>query len=247
MIFARPINTKGKDPIVSTTYLGKDHPGIDYAYPDGEPIYASADGKVVIAKDSETRKWIANPPSDPFPPPRGLRTEDYGNLTRIDHAEGYATLYAHQLFNSLVVKLGDTVKKGQLIGKVGSTGNSTGNHLHWEVRKNNVAVDPRQIMDMGFSNYGTSVTSSGTTPTPSNIETKKSVQVDKIASWLKDEGYATDAGTEQYFNNPADPDKFFNKVKAVIAQVKVQVDTQIVKEEGRLQGRKEIKDAVAKL
>ena len=94
------------------------------------------------------------------------------------------------------------------------------------------------------------VTSSGTAPTPpNNMETKKAVQVDKIASWFKEQGYATDAGTEQYFNNPADPDKFFNKVKAVIAQVKqtdpnAQAKIQAAKDEGIRQGTedKRVKD-----
>lgn len=86
------------------------------------------------------------------------------------------------------------------------------------------------------------VTSSGTTPQPPMNETKKAVQVDKIASWFKDQGYAMDSGTEQYFNNPADPDKFFNKVKSVVAQGQP-VDTAKIKEEGRQIGLKQVKDA----
>lgn len=153
MNFARPINTQIPN---VTTIFGPNHKGTDYGYPVGTPIYASADGKVVLVKSNETRQWIANTASDPYKPAQGTRallTEDYGNFVKIDHGQGYETLYAHQKANSILVKVGDQVKKGQLIGFVGSTGNSTGNHVHWEVRKNGIVIDPLPLLDAAFSGY----------------------------------------------------------------------------------------------
>lgn len=60
----------------------------------------------------------------------------------ISHGNGNTTLYAHMTLGSQRVEVGDTVKQGQVIGLVGSTGRSTGNHLHYEVRVNNVRIDP---------------------------------------------------------------------------------------------------------
>lgn len=153
--FARPINTGGNSANVSAPF-GPGHPGIDYAYPEGTNIYASEDGEVIIAKGNEQRKWIANTQSDPFyisGKTRALRTEDYGNMVKIQHADGYSTLSAHMKYNSLAVKVGDKVKKGQLIGQVGSTGNSTGNHTHWETRKNDQTFDPATMFDATFTGY----------------------------------------------------------------------------------------------
>ena len=64
----------------------------------------------------------------------------YGNVVEIEHFDNKKTLYAHN--NSIVVKVGDVVKKGQIISKVGSTGNSTGNHVHFELRINNKRINP---------------------------------------------------------------------------------------------------------
>ncbi len=94
------------------------HNGFDLAAPYGTPIYAADDGKVVIAK----------------------RSPSWGNYVTIDHGGGIMTLYAHA--SSLNVSAGQTVKKGDVIAYVGSTGWSTGNHLHFTVYKNGVAVDP---------------------------------------------------------------------------------------------------------
>ena len=94
------------------------HKGIDLAAPKGTPIYASADGTVKFA---------------------GTGT-GYGLYIRLTHDGGVETRYGH--CSQLLVKKGDKVKKGDLIALVGSTGISSGSHLHFEVRINGVAVDP---------------------------------------------------------------------------------------------------------
>lgn len=95
------------------------HEGIDFSAPTGTDIYAAGDGVVV----QNTRSNYG-----------------YGNILKIDHGYGYMTVYAH-LHKNLVRK-GQKVKRGQIIGTVGSTGLSTGPHLHYEVRKNDRRVNP---------------------------------------------------------------------------------------------------------
>lgn len=98
----------------------KKHDGLDISASGvyGAPAVAAADGIVIYA---------------------GVMG-GYGNCVMISHGSGIATLYGHG--SEIVSKLGQTVKKGDVIMKIGSTGNSTGPHLHFEVRKNGVAVDP---------------------------------------------------------------------------------------------------------
>jgi len=98
------------------------HEGLDFMAAAGTPIYAAADGIVAQAE----------------------KTPDYGNIVKVDHGSGLETRYAHAL--RLLVKAGDRVQKGQLIAEVGSTGRSTGAHLHFEVRLNGVALDPRKYL-----------------------------------------------------------------------------------------------------
>ncbi len=87
--------------------------GVDYGAPAGTPIYAAADGEVIVAKNSG---WNGG----------------YGLYVVVKHANGTQTLYAHNSRNAVAV--GEVVSAGQVIGYVGSTGKSTGNHLHFEVR-----------------------------------------------------------------------------------------------------------------
>lgn len=96
----------------------ENHNGLDLPAPRGTSIYAADAGKVVIARHSSS----------------------WGNYVTIDHGGGMMTLYAHA--SSLNVTVGQTVKKGDTIAYVGSTGWSTGNHLHFTVYKNGVAVNP---------------------------------------------------------------------------------------------------------
>ncbi|MEP7241080.1 MAG: M23 family metallopeptidase [Devosia sp.] len=105
-------------PIFHTRKL---HTGVDLASPRGTPIYAAGDGIV------ERAGWSSG----------------YGNFTLIKHVNGYETGYGHQ--SKLLVKAGDKVRQGQIIGLVGSTGNSTGNHLHFEIRINGNFVDPLSV------------------------------------------------------------------------------------------------------
>ena len=94
------------------------HEGIDISAALGTPIWAAAAGTVIHAG------WLGG----------------YGNLVVLDHGNGLATAYAHA--SAILVGLGQQVAQGETIALVGSTGNSSGPHLHFEVRVNGVAVDP---------------------------------------------------------------------------------------------------------
>ncbi len=100
------------------------HKGIDIAAKPGTDIVATADGIVIFSG----------------------RKGGYGNIVELRHANGLETRYAHNQRN--LVAEGDMVGKGQVIGKVGSTGRSTGPHVHFEVRRNGEAVDPMQYLDL---------------------------------------------------------------------------------------------------
>jgi murein DD-endopeptidase MepM/ murein hydrolase activator NlpD len=99
------------------------HAGIDLAGPSGTPIYATADGTITEA---------------------GWNSGGYGRLIKIDHGRGIETRYAH--LSSIGVAPGQRVTRGQVIGRMGSTGRSTGSHLHYEVRIDGRAVNPIPFM-----------------------------------------------------------------------------------------------------
>ncbi len=103
-------------------YYDKFHYGIDIPAYRGTDIYASKAGRVLVAKYHTS----------------------YGYYVLLDHGDGYQTLYAHA--SKLCVKAGDYVDQGQVIALVGTTGTSTGNHLHFEVRENGVKVDPLKFV-----------------------------------------------------------------------------------------------------
>lgn len=98
------------------------HEGLDFTANSGTPIRAAADGIVAMSE----------------------RTPDYGNIVKINHGSGLETRYAHA--SKLLVKAGERVVKGQVVAEVGSTGRSTGPHLHYEIRLNGNALDPRKYL-----------------------------------------------------------------------------------------------------
>ncbi len=104
------------DPVYKTT---KFHAGLDFSAPQGTPIYATADGVVSTA---------------------GSTGNGYGNHVIINHSYGYETLYGHMV--RVKVRNGQAVKRGEVIGWVGSTGKSTGPHCHYEVHKNGEKINP---------------------------------------------------------------------------------------------------------
>ncbi|HKK58163.1 MAG TPA: M23 family metallopeptidase [Salinivirga sp.] len=122
----RPISQK--DEIYISSYYGrrlhpiykrwKMHHGIDYAAQIGSPVYSTGKGIVKAA----------------------YYASGYGKVVKVDHGFGYLSIYAH--LNKYIVKKGDTIGRGQLVGYVGNTGSSTGPHLHYEIRKNNQTQNP---------------------------------------------------------------------------------------------------------
>ena len=114
--FRRPLNSSR----VSAGYLGyPGHRGIDFPSPQGTPVMAAESGTVTTVMYSN---------------------KSYGNRVIIDHGNGISTLYGHN--STIGVSLGQKVSKGQTIAGVGSTGNSTGNHVHFEIRINGKPINP---------------------------------------------------------------------------------------------------------
>lgn len=106
------------------------HLGTDYAARRGTPIFCSGDGKVVFAS----------------------RTRGYGNLVKIKHRGGYLTLYAHMKKFKKGLKVGDKLKGGDLVGYVGTTGLSTGPHLHFGLYKDGLAINPESLVSIQVKN-----------------------------------------------------------------------------------------------
>lgn len=98
------------------------HTGLDIAAPEGSPIHAALAGTVSFSG----------------------RQSRYGNIVIIEHSGGYTTIYAHNQQN--LVRRGERVSRGQLIAKVGSSGNATGSHVHFEVRRNGAPVNPEPFL-----------------------------------------------------------------------------------------------------
>jgi murein DD-endopeptidase MepM/ murein hydrolase activator NlpD len=115
------------DPFVHEAAM---HTGIDFRGEIGEPIHATAAGSVTIAG------WSGG----------------YGKMVEIDHGNGLATRYGH--LSEIDVSAGDTIRIGQVVGKLGSTGRSTGPHLHYETRVNGEAVDPEKFLSAGDKLFG---------------------------------------------------------------------------------------------
>jgi murein DD-endopeptidase MepM/ murein hydrolase activator NlpD len=102
---------------------GGQNDGINVAVPEGTPIKAAEDGVVAYA---------------------GSELKGYGNLVLVRHADNYVSAYANA--SELLVKRGDTVKRGQVIARAGQTGNVTSPQLHFEIRRGSMPVDPRKYL-----------------------------------------------------------------------------------------------------
>lgn len=114
------------------------HPGIDYGCPEGTEILACADGRITVT---------------------GRQKMGYGTyivLNVVDGRDNYFITYAH--LSSILVNDGQTVKRGDIIGLSGNTGTSTGPHLHFEVRKNNIVIDPKTMLRNEIDSYPSNYT-----------------------------------------------------------------------------------------
>lgn len=124
--FIKPISgriTSGYGPRTPTNIVSANHAGVDIGANTGADIVASMEGKVEVVSSQG----------------------DYGNHLKITNGE-ISTLYAH--CSKIVVNEGDSIKQGQKIAEVGSTGRATGPHLHFEIRRNNKTVDPLKIVEI---------------------------------------------------------------------------------------------------
>jgi murein DD-endopeptidase MepM/ murein hydrolase activator NlpD len=111
----------------SDPFLGRPamHTGLDFRAATGDPVRVTANGKVVSSG------WMGG----------------YGRMVEVDHGNGLSTRYGH--LSEIHVRVGDVVKIGQVVGAVGSTGRSTGPHLHYETRIDGEAVDPQKFLRAG--------------------------------------------------------------------------------------------------
>lgn len=133
--FLRPINGQMTSPFGPRTHPitgvpQTPHKGIDLACAKGDPIPASKSGTVIIARWQDA--------SDP--------TKGYGQYVRIDHGDGYQTTYAH--LSAILTSVGQSVSQGDIIGACGSTGGSTGNHLHFEIIENGIPINPAPFIGL---------------------------------------------------------------------------------------------------
>ena len=103
----------------------KFHYGIDISSPSYQEVKASMDGEVILARNSR---------------------KGYGKVVVLQHAHGYSTIYGHM--NVIIAREGEAVRQGQAIGGVGSTGKSTGPHLHFELRRDGRTLDPLSVLPM---------------------------------------------------------------------------------------------------
>ncbi len=129
------------DPFAGTSAM---HEGLDFPAAVGTPIYAAAGGVVVVQQ--------AHP--------------NYGNMVEIDHGNDLLTRYGHA--SRVFVKSGDVVKRGQKIAEIGTTGRSTGPHLHFEVRVRGVAQDPQKFLKSGGESQAASRGAMAAAPTIRN-------------------------------------------------------------------------------
>lgn len=119
--FSRPLDA-GEITSLFGTRNDAEHTGIDIGVPAGTPIFAACSGSVLKAEE----------------------ISGYGNTVILEHENGFSTLYAH--CSALLCSAGDSVVQGQTVALSGSTGKSTGPHLHFEIRKDGKALDPQNYI-----------------------------------------------------------------------------------------------------
>ena len=141
------------DPITGRSAL---HTGLDFPALIGTPIHAAAGGVVVVQE---------------FHP-------EYGNMVEVDHGNDLITRYAHS--SRVYVKKGDLVKRGQHIADVGSTGRSTGSHLHFEVLVQGVPQDPQKFLNAGHNVPATQVAQAAVPATKAQSSTPVLVVVPSV-------------------------------------------------------------------
>ncbi|MFN3353843.1 MAG: M23 family metallopeptidase [Brevundimonas sp.] len=125
---AQPVNSRFGTRHLPGEPAPRRHEGVDFAAPTGTPVVASAEGEVVRT---------------------GYEPSGYGRFIEVEHANGMRTFYAH--LSRVDVRRGDRVLQGERIGRVGSTGYSTGPHLHFEVRRNGGKLNPERVMGESFT------------------------------------------------------------------------------------------------
>ena len=118
-----------EDPILGTGE-GEFHPGLDISGPMGTPIHATADGTVITAE----------------------MVNGYGRMVAIDHGHGVVTRYGHM--SGFAVTAGQTVTRGEVVGYIGHSGRTTGNHVHYEVRINGTPVNPHKYLRTTLAEFG---------------------------------------------------------------------------------------------
>lgn len=154
------------------------HKGYDFAglnLPD--EVFCGMDGEVISRVDLYTTNWINT---------GTLTTKDYGNYIKVRHGDGTYELHAHLSKGSSLV-VGTRVKAGQIIARIGNTGNSTGKHLHSEFRNSANTSLPAEFIELPI--------------TPPNMnDQKKAVQFDQTLNFLKDKGYITDNDSNHYLD-----------------------------------------------
>ena len=164
-----------------TRGFGNGHSGVDLGWQTTQTdgILAHSDGKVVFCQTGQKNNQGST------------GNASYGNCVKIQHANGYYTLYAH--LSDVTTSLGATVKKGQVIGHMGNTGNSYGTHLHFEVRKNaSTCIDPAPYINADLPNL----------PTESVVEVAVNYQVQITA---KDLNIRSGPGTNYSSNGVMTP------------------------------------------
>ena len=162
-----------KDPSMTMAGALNYHTGEDTPMPTGTPVYARFAGKVVE---------------------RNL-SRDLGIAVEVDHGDGYSSIYGH--LNLKVVRSGQEIKIGDLIGKSGSTGRVTGPHLHFELRKGKVPTDPKTYNpdNKGDGKKGTGSSAAGASVNAANVSKGIKASGKQLHAWLMSQGFSSNGAT----------------------------------------------------